>query len=206
MKTKLVARMAAGLSLVVVLGSCAATPENCQFGNKAGTGALIGGAAGLALGGIGAAAGRSHGGAGLAIAGGAMLVGAAIGAVAGHMQDKACHEMAVKRALDQAFALDMAMREREQAQRARSKSSTASAAPRRPAGTQSRPAAYQPVNWGSNASSSTGLVVPIGPIASDRPDAPVCYSYNDTQLVSGVPQTVTVKSCQLANGEWKAAT
>jgi surface antigen len=182
--------------VAIVMGGCAApTPESCQM-NYTKTGAVVGALSGAAIGaGIAALANASGGGIGLAAVGGA-LVGAMVGAIAGQQQDKACREMALKMALDQAVALNASQPPPAPAR------GTAAAAPSQAAA----PApAYQSVAWANKMTNNSGTITPLG-MAADAPADQVCMTYADQQTVNGQVQTVTGKACRQPDGEWKPVT
>lgn len=110
------------LTTAAVLTDCAATPESCQIGqNTTGAGAVIGAGAGLALGGLAAGLSHQRGGAAAGIVLGAAALGAVIGAAVAHQHDEACHQLALRQALDYAAAenarLQQAEAERQAAER-----------------------------------------------------------------------------------------
>jgi surface antigen len=186
--------------VAIVMGGCAApTPESCQT-NYTKTGAVVGALGGAALGaGIAALANASGGGIGLAAVGGA-LVGAMVGAIAGQQQDKACREMALKMALDQAVALNAS---RPPPAPARGETASASATASSPAAAPAP--AYQSVAWANKMTNNSGTITPLG-MAADAPADQVCMTYADQQTVNGQVQTVTGKACRQPDGEWKPVT
>ncbi|MBV9250365.1 MAG: hypothetical protein JO227_14110 [Acetobacteraceae bacterium] len=205
MKQKRVYRAAAAMSMVLLLGSCATSPQDCQV-NQTSRGALIGAGVGGALGGIGALAGGARAGTGVAIAAGSALVGAAIGAAVGHHNDQVCHQIAIQRALDQAVAANAALQRREaqrrQAQMAAAAAQTEQPAPRPVVHRTSSKPEYQSVAWANSVTKNSGAITPIGS-ATEAANNQVCMEFNDTQTVDGQTKVVTGRACRGPDGEWK---
>ena len=190
--------------LAIALGGCA-TPtsiEQCSV-NYTARGAAIGAASGAAIGvGIAAIANATGQGFGLAALGGAVIGGIA-GAIAGHQQDKACHQLALKKALDDGYEQARALKAAEAA--------TASAATRPPSTGQTAKAvpadvpAYQTVAWANAKTQHSGSITPLGELAEAPADA-VCMTYTDQQIISGKSESITGKACRGPDGEWKPIT
>ena len=187
--------LAALVPVAISMAGCAGqvTPESCKM-NYTATGAAAGAIAGGLLGaGIAAAAHAGGGGiAGAAIGG--VLLGAAAGAIIGQQRDKACHELAVRQALDRAAAMSPPPPPP-------SNTNTAAAAPR-PQAPQQKPY-YQSVEWANSVTKSTGTVTPISRIAAAGDE--VCMTYSDQRTVDGKTETVVGKRCRDKDGEWKQA-
>lgn len=182
------------LAVVMVSGCAQPTPESCKL-NHTKTGVLVGAVGGAAIGTAIAAASNATGGGFAAAAIGGAVLGAVIGGIAGQQQDKACHDMALKQALDQAVAANQA---REQA--------AAAAAASRPRAARAPAAApateYQSVAWANQMTNKTGMITPLATVPDAAKDQ-VCMTYADQQVVNGQTQTVTGKACKADNGEWK---
>jgi surface antigen len=190
-------KMIAGAAMLPValmmVGGCAQpTPESCRL-NHTSTGAAVGALGGAAIGTVIAAA--AHSGAGGYVAGalGGALVGGVVGAMAGRAQDKACHDMALRQALDQAYARNQ---EREAAAAA-----TASSR-QRAASAKASATEYQSVAWANQMTNRTGSITPLSTVPDTAKDQ-VCMTFADQQIVDGTAQTVTGKACRADNGEWK---
>jgi surface antigen len=189
------------LPSAIAMGGCATgpvTPETCTM-NYTATGAMVGAAAGAAAGVAIAAIANAAGSVfGVAALGGA-LIGGIAGAIIGNQRDKACHDMALKMALDQAAA--EVARERQAAADAASAraSQTAAASRRAPA---AEPAAYQTVAWANRMTNNSGSITPLG-VAADTPTDAICLTYVDQQIVGGKSESVTSKACRAPDGEWK---
>jgi surface antigen len=181
------------LAAVMASGCAQPTPESCKL-NYTQTGLVAGALGGAAAGGIIAAATHASGGGVAAIVVGGALLGAAIGGIAGQAQDKACHDMALKQALDQAVAANAA---REQAAAAASRPQRSAA--RAPAAAAPE---YQSVAWANQMTNKTGAITPLATVPDAGSDQ-VCMTYADQQVVNGQAQTVTGKACKASNGEWK---
>lgn len=195
--------MKAMVAAIAALGlaSCAEpTPESCRINyttTGAAVGMLAGAAAGTAIAAIAGASGAGFAGAAL----GGALLGAAIGAIAGAQQDKACHELARRQALDQAIALNEERQRQQQAAAAAQRS----AAVARPAAQQAPSAQYQSVAWANQMTSNSGTITPLA-VIPDSPKDQVCMTYADQQVVNGQPRTVTGKACRGSDGQWKTPT
>jgi surface antigen len=194
--------------LVIVMGGCATappTPESCTM-NYTATGAVVGAAAGAALGiGIAAIANATGQGFGMAAIGGA-LIGGIAGAIAGQQQDKACHAMALKQALDDAAEVARARRagtadRPAPAPAAAPAPAQAQAVKAAPTAT-AQPAAYQTVAWANRMTNNSGSITPLGPV-EEAPAEAVCMTYVDQQVVRGKTESVTGKACRGPDGEWK---
>lgn len=184
------------LPLVLMMaGGCAQpTPESCRL-NYTNTGAAVGVVGGAAVG--TAIAAIANAGAGGYVAGalGGAIIGGVIGAMAGSAQDKACHDMALRQALDQAIAANQA-REAEAA-------AAAASSRRRPSAAQaSASPQYESVAWANQMTKRTGSITPLAAVP-DAAKEQVCMTYADQQVVNGNSQTVTGKACRADNGEWK---
>jgi surface antigen len=186
------------LAVVMVSGCAQPTPESCKL-NHTKTGVLVGAVGGAAIGTAIAAASNATGGGFAAAAIGGAVLGAVIGGIAGQQQDKACHDMALKQALDQAIAANQA---REQAAAAAAASRQRAA--RAPAAAAAAPE-YQSVAWANQMTNKTGMITPLATV-SDAAKDQVCMTYADQQVVNGQTQTVTGKACRADNGEWKPVT
>jgi surface antigen len=213
MNRRFIRRSAFALVLPLALASCAVTPESCQL-NQTATGALVGAGIGSALGAIGAVAGGARAGTGVAIVAGAALAGAAIGTIIGQQRDHACHQLAMKRALDQAMAANDAWQGREAerqmaaGQPAGSRAShvaparrTASAARSKASSAQSQPE-YQTVAWANTMANNHGAITPMAAI-TEPASKQVCMTFND-QVTNASGQTVVQpgKACRGPDGEW----
>jgi surface antigen len=196
MKWGISGRSAAAVLLTAALAGCAATPESCRMNNTA-TGAAVGAVLGGGLGAAIAASSHASGGAIAAAAAGGVLVGGLVGAMAGRQQDQACHQLALKQALDQAVALNQS-RAPQQSQ------AQASSAPAKPYVPSGPPPKYQSVEWANQATKNGGTIVPLNTVA-DAPADQVCVTYYDQQSTSGQTQATTGKACRTPNGEWKPA-
>lgn len=187
--------LAALVPVAISMGGCAGqvTPESCKL-NYTATGAAAGAIAGGLLGaGIAAAAHAGGGGIAGAAVGGALL-GAAAGAIIGQQRDKACHELAVRQALDKAVAMSPPPPPP-------SNTNTAAAAPR-PQAPQQKPY-YESVAWANSVTNTTGTVTPLSQVASADASDQVCMTYSDQRTVDGKSQTVVGKRCRGKDGEWK---
>ncbi len=191
----------------VALTSCAPTPENCRL-NQTATGMAVGAAAGLGAGALIAAATRSGGATGLAIGLGTGVIGAAIGAAIGQEGDKACHQMAVRQALD----LAMAQQQRMEAERqswmqpsaAASAGSTSAAKRKALAQAAPPPPKFEVVQWQNGSTSNAGSVQPLS-ISTNAATKQDCADVEDTFVVNGQPQVKTAKFCKMSNGDWQPA-
>jgi surface antigen len=105
----------------------------------------------------------------------------------GQQRDQACHQLAMKRALDDAAA----------AEAARQAAAAASAPP--------APPAYKPVGWSNTKTGNSGTITPVAQTAGVTAGA-VCMDYVDQQIVNGQAQRVTAKACRAPDGEWKPVT
>ena len=214
MQRELIRRTALVASMSVVLGSCAVSPQDCQF-NQTATGALVGAGVGAAAGGIAAAASGMHTGAGLGIAAGAALAGAAIGAAIGHHNDQVCHQMAIQQALNQAMAANAVWQARESQRQADEAQFTATeqrqqqahaqvstTTHRQAAGRAPQPKPeYMTVAWANKMTNTTGAITPLSSVTAPASDQ-VCMEFNDAQTVDGQTKAVTGKACRGADGKW----
>jgi surface antigen len=184
--------------MTVAVGSCTATPENCRL-NYTATGAVVGAAAGAGVGAAIAASSHASGGGIAAATAGGGLLGGLVGAMAGRQQDQACHEMALKRALDQAAALNEARgyRPARQSQAALGGGQTKAAAPSGPT------PRYQSVEWANEATSNNGKIQPLA--TSEGPSDQVCMTYYDQQNSKDSSQATTGKACRGPDGQWRPA-
>jgi surface antigen len=186
----------AAVVVAVAMGSCTATPESCRMNNTA-TGAAVGAVVGGGLGAAVAATSHASGGGIAAATAGGAVVGGLIGAMAGQQQDQACHQLALKRALDQAAAANEARGYRpRQTTQGGSGQARASA----PAGPPPR---YQSVEWANEATNHTGTIQPLG--TTDGPSDQVCVTYYDQQSGNGTSQATTGKACRGSDGQWRPA-
>jgi surface antigen len=186
--------VAALVPLAVVVGSCAEpTPESCKL-NYTATGAAVGAVSGAAMGAAIAALAHASGGGVAAAALGGALVGTMIGVIAGQQQDKACHDLALRQALDRAVALNATT---DPPVPTSSSRSTAVAVPAR---SSSEPQ-YQSVAWANQMTKNSGNITPIGKVTTTGDDQ-VCMTYADQQIVNGETKTVTGKACRRTDGEW----
>ena len=187
---------AALVPMALALGACQ-TPsaETCKL-NYTATGALVGVAVGAAAGSAIAAIANATGGAfaGAALAG--ALVGGIIGAIAGQQQDKACHDFAMKEALDRAVALQQSSPDPDPPR----PSQSAAAAPAAPRAVPQ----YQTVAWANQMTGNRGSITPLARVA-DSPKDQICMTFADQVIVNGQPQTVNDKACRGPDGEWKRA-
>jgi surface antigen len=191
--------------VAIVMGGCAApSPEECSVNNTA-RGALVGAAGGAALGvGIAALAHATGSGFGLAALGGA-VVGGIAGAIIGAQQDKACHQMALKQALDRAAEQAAQARQAEAAAAAAAASASASSSVSTAKAAPATVPEYQTVAWANAKTGNRGAITPLGPVEGEKADA-VCMTYVDQQIVSGKTESVTAKACRAPDGEWKPVT
>jgi surface antigen len=204
------------VSMSLLIGGCAVTPQDCQV-NQTAKGALIGAGIGAAVGGIAAAASGLRSGAALGIAAGALLLGAAIGAAVGHHNDAVCHQMALQQALDDAMAANAAWQARE-AERQQEESAAAAAqeaaqqqsSHRAPAIASTRPVQpsspgpkpeYMTVGWANKMTNTQGEITPINTVAATTTDQ-VCMEFEDTTAVNGETKSATGKACRSADGKW----
>lgn len=206
MKRKMVAYTAAGVSLALLLGSCATTPQDCAV-NQAARGAAIGAIAGGTIGGVGAALAGARSGTGLAIAAGVAVLGAAIGAAVGHHNDEVCHQMAIQQALDQAMAENQQAAVRQEHERvAYRHTARHSRVPTRRAVhhavARSAVPEYQTVAWANSMTDTQGAITPIDSVAGPGSDHS-CMTFDDTQTVDGQTKTVVGKACRGSDGQWK---
>ena len=211
MQGRIVRRIGLIVAACMLVSGCAVTPESCRL-NQTSTGALVGGAAGAALGGLGAVLGNARGGTGAVIVVGAALVGAAIGAAIGHERDKACHQLAVKQALDQAMAENDAWQARqreyeEQLAQAQSQQSTtptktahkqaAAALPEPPS-----PPEYMTVAWANSMTGNQGAIKPLNNF-TDPASNENCFNIEDTEMsANGEVKTIPARVCHKADGKW----
>jgi surface antigen len=208
MSRRWVGRVAAAMSVTVLLGSCAPTPESCRL-NQTATGALVGAGVGAALGGIGAALGGARAGTGLAIAAGGALVGGVIGASIGNHNDMVCHQMAIRQALDAAVAQNMAyqqqLAERQaalaQARNAPPPGSTSAPQVARKPPPPPPPAEYQTVAWADKMTNNSGTITPLSN-ATAPAGAQQCMTFSDTQTINGQSKVVVGKACKGSDGDW----
>lgn len=225
--TKLVARTVIVAMMATTLSNCAATPENCRVEqDTTGQGIMIGAGVGVAAGGIAALAAHQRNGNAAAIMVGAALVGGLVGAIVAHERDRACHELALRQALDQAVAQNaMLQREREEAERkAAEEEAQQRAKALRPEGqnpSEAAPAAvvtpvshtppepakkpeYMSVAWANRVTGHSGTITPLADV-SDANAKEVCITFKDDQTVDGQTKTVIGKACRGSDGDWKPA-
>ena len=215
MRRKILRSTAVVVSVCLLSGGCAVTPQDCQM-NQTTKGVLIGAGVGAAVGGIAAAASGLRSGAALGIAAGAVLVGAAIGAAIGHHNDQVCHQMALQKALDDAMAANAAWQAREaerqaaeaaaQEARQRSRRSAAAIASARPMRTSTNDAKpeYTTVAWANKMTNTAGEITPISTVTTAATDQ-VCMEFEDTTVVNGETKNATGKACRGADGKWNPA-
>lgn len=226
---KIAFRTAALLVSGTLLSSCAATPENCQLGqNTTTTSAVFGAGAGLALGGLAAGLSGQRGGAAAGIVVGAAVIGAAIGVAIAHAHDEACHQLALKQALDlaqaenarvqqeaaarqeaqQAAQAEEAEREAKQAEQVKTKGRKAKVPSVPPSAPEVAPEPapkpeYMTVTWADKMTNDSGAITPLADVTdASAPDKQVCMSFSDTQNINGQSKTVLGKACRAPNGDW----
>jgi surface antigen len=185
----------AAIFLTVAVGSCTATPESCRL-NYTATGAAVGAVVGGGVGAAAAAASHASGAGFAAATAGGALVGGLVGAMAGQQQDQACHQLALKRALDQAASANEARGYRPGQARGGSGQAKASA----PSGPAPR---YESVDWANEATSHSGKIVPLS--TAEGPSDQVCMTYYDQKSTEGATQATTGKACRGTDGQWKPA-
>jgi surface antigen len=225
-KKKLVAQTAIVAMLAMLLNNCAATPESCRVEqDTTGRGILIGAVGGAAAGGLAAALGHQNNSKAAVIVVGAALVGAFVGSVIAHERDKACHELALKQALNQAIAQNIELQRlrdeaerkaaEDEAQRRTATQMSGNSTPRRSTSTQSvTPVSHTPttpppekpeymtVAWANQVTRNSGTIKPLEQV-SDANAKEVCMTFADTQTVDGQTKTVVGKACRGSDGDWR---
>jgi len=218
MRKELVTRAAMVALTTTLAGSCAVTPESCQL-NQTATGALIGAGLGAAAGGLAAGLSHQHGGSAAAVVVGAAALGAAVGAIVGQERDKACRQMALRKALDLAVARDAEQRQRLAEQQAAAQQAQQQAAAESPPATKKPtrsstkeavatppappppPPEYMTVAWADKMTNNSGAITPIASVSGTTSNQ-ICMSFNDTQTIEGKTQTVVGKACRGNDGDW----
>jgi surface antigen len=200
--------VAAIIPLAITMSGCAApSPESCRI-DRTGTTIAAGVIGGAVLAAGIAAVAHSNSGAVAAIGLAGALVGGVVGAIVAHERDKACHDLALKEALDQAVAVNEGIQSRTPAiasespvtPEAQDKVDTKPAAVVIPQTTE--PLKYQTVAWANSMTNHAGSITPLV-AATDSPKDQVCMTYADQQLVDGKMQTLTGKACRASDGKWK---